>query len=209
MSARAKHAIGDPAELAALHAAGAMPEAEREAFEAHLRTCPRCRAEVEQYAGAVAHLFSSLDSLPVSPSVQEKLMERVSPATDTSDVQVWRRWTGDQQSDPLFVQRGADARWEPTAIDGIEIRRLFMDTPRNQMTMLVRMAAGTAYPRHIHDGPEECLVLEGELRVGDDLLRPGDYQRAAPGSKHAVQSTDTGCLLLIVSSLSDELVDED
>jgi anti-sigma factor ChrR (cupin superfamily) len=82
-----------------------------------------------------------------------------------------------------------------------------MDSARDRMTCLVRMAAGTAYPRHIHAGPEECLVLEGELRVGDEMLRAGDYQRAAPGSHHPVQSTDRGCLLLIVSSLSDELED--
>ena len=74
------------------------------------------------------------------------------------------------------------------------------------MTMLVRMEAGSSYPQHIHDGPEECYVLQGDLRVGDEVLGRGDYQRAAPGSRHGIQSTENGCLLFIVSSLTDEII---
>lgn len=66
---------------------------------------------------------------------------------------------------------------------------------------------GTAYPCHVHDGPEECYVHRGELCVAGETLRAGDYQRAAPGSLYVVQSTENGCLLLIVSSMTDELVE--
>jgi len=37
-------------------------------------------------------------------------------------------------------------------------------------------------------------------------MRAGDYQRAETGSTHPVQSTRGGCLLLLTSSLRDELV---
>ena len=37
-------------------------------------------------------------------------------------------------------------------------------------------------------------------------MHAGDYQRASGRSIHPVQSTDGGCLLLIVSSLRDEMV---
>ena len=74
------------------------------------------------------------------------------------------------------------------------------------MTAMFRMAAGTSYPEHIHDGPEECYVLEGDLHVGDRMvMHAGDYQRATPGSEHDEQWTEGGCLLLVTSSLSDEL----
>ena len=59
---------------------------------------------------------------------------------------------------------------------------------------------------HHHGGAEECYVLEGDLRTGDVWMHAGDYQHAAAGSVHPVQSTVQGCLLLIHSSLQDELL---
>jgi serine/threonine protein kinase len=79
----------------------------------------------------------------------------------------------------------------------------FVDEQNDHFTALVRMAP---YPRHIHRGPEECLVLEGDLRVCDTVLYPGDYQRAPTGTVQGVQSTDQGCLLLTTSSLTNEFV---
>jgi len=72
--------------------------------------------------------------------------------------------------------------------------------------MMVRMAAGTSWPAHIHAGPEECYVLAGDLRVGELHMHAGDFQRAEAGSRHGVQSTEGGCTLLLVSSLHDTLV---
>ncbi len=120
--------------------------------------------------------------------------------------QVWKQWASTGAGPALYTLRSGATPWEPTGIDGIEIRRLFVDRDRNQTTMMIRMAAGRSYPRHVHGGAEECLVLQGDLHVGDTVLHAGDYQRAAEGSLHGVQSTEQGCLLLIVSSLTDELV---
>jgi anti-sigma factor ChrR (cupin superfamily) len=72
--------------------------------------------------------------------------------------------------------------------------------------MPVRMEPGTSYPRHRHKGVEEGYVLEGDLHVGDEAMKAGDCQRAETESIHAVQSTESGCLLRIVSSTVDELV---
>jgi anti-sigma factor ChrR (cupin superfamily) len=73
--------------------------------------------------------------------------------------------------------------------------------------MLVRMPAGASYPRHRHAGAEQCYVLEGDLRFGGRVFRAGDYQCADADSIHDVQYTEAGCLLLIVSSLHDEIVE--
>jgi anti-sigma factor ChrR (cupin superfamily) len=61
-------------------------------------------------------------------------------------------------------------------------------------------------PPHIHRGIEECYVLEGDLEMGGHKLHAGDYQFAFEDSLHGVQSSEDGCLLLIVSSQDDELV---
>ena len=76
-----------------------------------------------------------------------------------------------------------------------------------RVTMLVRMEKGTSYPSHRHAGPEECYVLAGDLEVGDQLeMHAGDYQRVERGSVHPPQTTREGCLLLITSSMHDELL---
>lgn len=74
------------------------------------------------------------------------------------------------------------------------------------MTFLARMAPGSSYPSHRHGGPEECYVLKGDLDVGHRKMRAGDFERAEPGSVHARETTEEGCLLLIVSSLRDEML---
>ncbi len=71
--------------------------------------------------------------------------------------------------------------------------------------MMVRMEPGASYPAHRHGGAEECFVISGDLRTGAVHLRAGDWQRADAGSRHPVQSTDGGCVLLLVSSLDDTL----
>lgn len=140
------------------------------------------------------------------PRVREALMmciDDVEPVDENK--QVWKRWESTREDMDLYVVRRGEGQWEDTGVQGVRIRRLFVDRERNQFTAIVEMAPGSAYPRHIHDTAEECLVLEGDLRVGDDHLFAGDYQRAPAGSKHGIQSTDNGCKLLIVSSLTDEI----
>jgi anti-sigma factor ChrR (cupin superfamily) len=214
----AHHPIGEPAELAALYAVGAFTPAETTAFEEHLATgCERCEAELRALDPLVAALYATIGPVPPAPERRSELLARVAagdaePPDVASgalpplpDPQVWREWGGDDLALDVVIPQAATAGWEPTGIDGVEVRRLFVDRANDRMTALVRMAPGTAYPQHVHNGPEECLVLDGDLHAGHHAFRAGDYQRMAPGSHHGIQSTEGGCLLLIVSSLSDEI----
>ena len=106
----------------------------------------------------------------------------------------------------LSIVRSQEGDWEELAVPGVFVKQLDVDRERRMVTMLVRMEPGTSYPRHLHAGSEGCFVLEGELKVGGEILRAGDYQRAGTGSTHDIQSTETGCLLLITSSEDDELL---
>jgi anti-sigma factor ChrR (cupin superfamily) len=72
--------------------------------------------------------------------------------------------------------------------------------------MLIRMEPGASYVPHRHGGPEQCYVVEGDLRDGDVVVRAGDFQCAPESTMHGAQTTEKGCLLLIVSSLRDELL---
>ncbi len=71
-----------------------------------------------------------------------------------------------------------------------------------QLTCLKRLEPGAVYPSHPHDGPEECLVLDGEIIVGDVRMRKGDYQRAEPNSQHIEQRSETGALIYLSAPMS-------
>lgn len=211
----------ETAAQAALHALDALPAAEAAAFEERLRRGqPRANAEYHSFRLVADRLVEA--ATPVAPpaGLKARLMASVAgvesmpaqapmtaQAPHPEAVQVWRRWTSPPGGDGVFTLRSDETGWEKTDIDGIEVRNLFADRERKCVSMLVRMAPGTAYPTHRHAGVEECLVLEGDLRVPPGRhLHAGDYQRAAGDSLHGVQSTETGCLLFIISSTEDELV---
>jgi quercetin dioxygenase-like cupin family protein len=65
-----------------------------------------------------------------------------------------------------------------------------------ESTALVRFEAGLRFPAHNHPGGEEIFVIEGDLEVGGQRLRAGDYLYTPPDGKHAA-STDGGCLMLV------------
>ena len=189
---------------AALHALDALEPEEAAIFERHLAVCPLCRAETESLRRTADALLSQVPARPVPAGLRERLLSRVA-AGEVPATQPWKSWRAPAAAGGVHLLRSGDGAWEPTAVDGVEVRRLFVDPAADRVTMLVRMAPGTSYPPHRHGGAEECYVLEGDLNVGDTTMRVGDYQRADGGSRHGVQSTTGGCLLFIVSSLHDEL----
>ena len=201
-------------ERVSLYSLGLLMPEEAAAFEAHLQQgCAICAAEARDCdftAGQLAYLVAT----PPPARLREQLLARVSEeATREAETesaapatpQVWRNWESSTTSTSV-ISRAESSRWEKTNIPGITVRRLFVDPTRQTVTMLVRMAAGTSYVPHRHATAEECLVLEGDINVGGEVMRAGDYQRAEAGSVHGVQSTEGGCLLFIMSSMHDELL---
>ena len=89
---------------------------------------------------------------------------------------------------------------------GIFCKVLATDTERDRVSMLVRLAPGTDYPPHRHDGIEELHMLDGVLIVDDTTYHPGDYRRAEPGTvDHRVWS-ETGCTCVLVTSFRDAIL---
>ena len=94
--------------------------------------------------------------------------------------------------------------WQEVA-PKIETKVLARDASRDRVSMLVRLQPGGEYPPHTHAGLEELHLLDGELWINDQKLKPGDYNRAeAPTSDYSVRS-DTGCTCVLVTSTRDEL----
>lgn len=60
-----------------------------------------------------------------------------------------------------------------------------------------RLEAGTTMAGHDHPLNEECMMLSGEVFLGDILLQTGDYHLTSSGTGHLEVFSDTGALLFV------------
>jgi anti-sigma factor ChrR (cupin superfamily) len=206
------HQTDDIREQAALYVLGGLTREEARELETHLELgCSVCAREVEANRRVAEELaFAAPAAIPPA-DLRADLLAHIAReprgAEPSADLQVWKTWQpAPGNTPPSYLQRSDEGAWEETSVAGVAVRRLFLDPVRRQATMLVRMRAGTSWPSHRHAGVEECYVLEGDLRVGDVVMRAGDYQRVEEGNVHPVQQTEEGCVLFLLSSLEDEIL---
>lgn len=96
---------------------------------------------------------------------------------------------------PYTTVRAGDGGWEAVAPG---VQRKVLSAQAGGQPSLWRLAPGGRMPGHSHDADEECLVLEGTVRIGRDLvLRAGDYHLAPRGSEHPEVSSDDGALVYL------------
>ena len=98
--------------------------------------------------------------------------------------------------DGTVTVRAHQGRWIQVA-PLIELKVLNVDRESNSQTTLWRMQPGAVLPAHDHAMDEECLVLEGEVHLGDYYVRAGDYHKALAGHRHPNLETSEGALFLI------------
>jgi anti-sigma factor ChrR (cupin superfamily) len=99
-----------------------------------------------------------------------------------------------------FTIRAADMRWVSVG-PGVEVKVLRMDRERNDQTVLIRMQPGSVVVGHRHTQEEECLILEGEVYIGDYRLSAGDMHVARAGAVHERIRAPRGALLMIRSEM--------
>lgn len=186
---RCKHA-----ELTPLYVLRALPSGEAHLFETHFASCPECQRELESLQPvATALAASTAEILRPSESAWGRLQERIG---------------GEASEEPVLVLPEVPAwrelEWEDVA-PGISCKLLATDNERDRVSMLVRLAPGTAYPPHRHMGVEELFLLDGELWIEDRRLRPGDYNRREPGTADRRVWSETGCTCVLIASPSDAI----
>lgn len=110
---------------------------------------------------------------------------RVDPASLPAPEALWWRL----KRAPLQLVPAGTRRWRPN-FPGVEVLPLWGNAELT--SMLVRFAAGAGVPDHRHLVDEDCLMLAGEMFLGDILLQPGDYQLAPAGGRHFGETSDVG-----------------
>jgi anti-sigma factor ChrR (cupin superfamily) len=98
----------------------------------------------------------------------------------------------------MAVVRSAQEDWRAVSTVGVAVKRLRDDKSSGASTFLLRVEAGGRVPMHDHPGGEELFVIEGDLRVGGDHLKAGDYLYTPPSGKHAA-SSEGGCVVLVTT----------
>jgi hypothetical protein len=191
-SASGKHGE-DHSDLVLLYILHALPSSEVRVAEMNISACSECRHEMEVLRPIIESFVSwPTDVLRPSASLWERLAQRI--ATET----------GEEPLVPL-PERRVDPEWKDVA-PGIACKLLATDPEKNRVSMLVRLAPGTDYPPHRHEGVEELHMLDGELIVDDKTFYPGDYRRAEAGTfDHRVWS-ETGCTCVLITSFHDAIL---
>ena len=89
----------------------------------------------------------------------------------------------------------ADGAWRAFG-PGVEIKLLREQD--DTWSYLLRLAPGATLAAHRHPADEECVVLEGRLRIGTQVeVGPGGYHLAHRGALHAPISTATGATVFL------------
>ncbi len=193
-------------EQAALYALGALEGSEKEAFEKLVSEgCATCQA-VKDLQNVASRLGTTVKPITPPSSLRAKLMESIAAERKIDEQDSASEPVEQLKDEGLTFVRSTDDLWREI-LPGILLKPLSFDATQGRMTALARMAAHTNYAAHKHTAPEEFYVLEGTCFVGGQLLHPGDYHRAEVGTVHHETSSKDGCLMLIIFSPNNELLE--
>jgi anti-sigma factor ChrR (cupin superfamily) len=87
-----------------------------------------------------------------------------------------------------------DGQWH-RLLPGIERKVLFEQG--GVMSYLLRFAPGAVLPAHRHPVDEECVVLQGTLRIGPLVLPAGSYHRVPRDVLDADSTSDEGAIIFL------------
>lgn len=90
-----------------------------------------------------------------------------------------------------------DMDWKPSQFEGIDMKVLYQDKKKGEMTVLLRWQPGTTLPFHKHPEIEQTYVIEGSFYDHDGICSAGEFVWRKPLSKHETHS-DEGCTILAI-----------
>jgi len=197
-------------ELASLYVAGAMTTGEKIAFETQLGNDPALRELVCSLERATDLLALGAPQIQLPPMLKEKVIHRIDAANAQASPSAPSPSAAQDAiaGMPGFVVHGANDSqgWKPLPLPGAWIKLLSFQPDRNIAILLGKLGPGVRYPAHTHMGPEELLILSGDLHIGDLTLGPGDFHHSDAGTHHQDNHSIEGCVLLAVLPADHELV---
>jgi anti-sigma factor ChrR (cupin superfamily) len=181
---------------ALLYAMGVLTADERDAFEARIASGDVNAAELESLQQSMVAAVLAAEPAP-RPLVKDRLLASVKNS---------RRRTHFEEPEPgVMILRSGDGRWIDTGYRGVTYQMLHLDKESRMATTILKLEPGAKYPPHRHTTLEQCWVIRGDARLGNLQIFEGDFEKAMPGTDHGIVTSDTGCELLIISCVDDEI----
>lgn len=159
---------------------GILSEEQRHRFEERLENEPALRRQVARWEALLSRLERGQAQAP--------------------PVDVWSRLEGvlerDASGSSFRTVRSEDGDWAVIR-PGLERKLLSRDPTTGTVSYLIRLKAGAVIAEHQHARAEECLVLEGDVAIGELHLRAGDYHLAGEGTVHPVLRSRGGAVMFV------------
>jgi putative transcriptional regulator len=179
----------DPDRLA-LHAAGQLRPIERAVIEAHLDFCPWCVEQLREMLEPGGRWLEEVTEVPVGAAVWERLERRLDhpPADPVAaafpDAGVPGALLPAAALEELGVHRLPTLAWRTVPTTRARFAVLATDQEADMDLVLVGLEPGRRFPKHVHLGNEEVVILAGAYTDEYAHLAAGDYYHYPPGSEH-------------------------
>lgn len=123
-------------------------------------------------------------------------MQTDTPASTSADAERLSGHLAPTPGGSVYVQPQA-MDWQPSQFEGVDIKVLYEDKARGEMTCLLRWQPGTTLPFHKHPEIEQSYVISGSFSDHDGICRAGEFVYRHPGSMHETHSAE-GCVILAI-----------
>jgi quercetin dioxygenase-like cupin family protein len=185
-------------ELAPLYALDRLSEEERLWVEQQILEEPDLAEELAAYQSAVTAIPYGVPDVPVPKNLKDRLFNQLGLETPEADPP--------PEPKTYLGVRSQDLNWQPHPAPGVSIAIIRTDEIKRELVGFLRVEPRVRYPLHFHAGMEEILMLEGDLRVDEQVYVAGDYILSYPGSSHAPYSHE-GCRFFFHASMDDEFLE--
>ena len=81
-----------------------------------------------------------------------------------------------------------------TGLPGIRVAPIWGENGNG--SEFIAFEAGSRFPNHDHEGPEQILMVSGRIRFGDLILSAGDYLSIGPGEVHDAEALEDSVFFL-------------
>ncbi|SDZ40597.1 cupin domain-containing protein [Bacillus sp. 166amftsu] len=95
-----------------------------------------------------------------------------------------------------YIVHKENMKWDDGMYPGTSMCYLWEEPETGRVVFLVKVDPGGRIPLHNHLRREIAYLVEGEVRLNEDIMKAGDFLVAAGEQAHDVY-TETGCTFFI------------
>jgi putative transcriptional regulator len=180
------------------YAAGSLAAGPAIVVEAHIASCPACRARVGTFEALGGALLEDTEETTLAPSALDAMLARL----DADDGVVPKR---KEANVPVMIDgvrlpdslRGCDVgswRWIGP---GMHMSRIVVPHEKDANVILLKIGPGRALPDHGHAGSEFTYIVKGSFSDSLGRFRPGDLAETDEDIEHQpMVDPDGECICL-------------